>query len=86
MLTMLAHLGVYLESYESGYVFVRAFWEIYDTEPALYHEDFPHHTYLNASDSNEAVDEKMEPTVFEIYAYEYAVESFRDHERYGKPY
>lgn len=28
----------------------------------------------------------MEPTSFELEAYVYAIESFRDHERYGKPY
>lgn len=28
----------------------------------------------------------MEPTSFELEAYVYAIESYRDHERYGLPY
>ncbi|CAN5197778.1 hypothetical protein BH24ACT19_BH24ACT19_11030 [soil metagenome] len=86
MLTMLAHPGVYLEPYEGGYVFARAFWEIYDTSPELSPEDFSHHTYLYAWGANEEVDEEMEPTIFELEAYVYAIESYPDHERYGLPY
>lgn len=28
----------------------------------------------------------MEPTLFELEAYVYTIEFFRDHERYGLPY
>lgn len=69
-----------------GYVYARVFYEIYETDHTLYPEDFPHHTYINASDSNENIDEQFEPTLADMLAYEYAIESFRDFEHYGLPY
>lgn len=60
--------------------------EVYDTSPELYPEDTPDLTYLNAYDSNEYVDDMMQPTDFDLEAYIYAIEAYKDNQRYGLPY
>jgi hypothetical protein len=60
--------------------------ETYNTSPERFPDDPPHETYLYALGAQEEVDEKMDPTDFELWAYIYAIESYRDHERHGAPY
>lgn len=59
---------------------------MYRTSHELYPEDYPHHTWIAARDSNEAVDEVMEPSEFDYWAFIFAVDSYRRFLRYGLPY
>ncbi len=47
---------------------------------------FPERSYVFTLEANDFVDRMMEPTDLEMWAYVYAIESYRDHERYGAPY